>query len=490
MKLNVLLTHMQPLAVSGASDTLVQGITYDSRQVREGFIFCALPGQRADGHDYIEDALQRGAVAIVSERAAPLPHSPVAFIQTRDARQALALLAKAFYGDPSRRLAVVGITGTNGKTTTAFMVRDILRAAERQPGLIGTVNYEIGARIIPATRTTPEASDLQRLLAEMVRVGCRSAVLEVTSHALVQQRVAGLEFAAALFTNLTHDHLDYHGTFAEYFEAKALLFRSLMRQHTKAPAIINVDDPWGEKLAQLPELQLPLITCSLEREALVRVTRMQVSAAGTEMDVESPWGRVSFAIKLLGRFNAANALLALAAAGALGIAPELSAGVLAQIACVPGRLEEIKSNQGFQVFVDYAHTEDALQNVLSTLREITTGRLLVVFGCGGNRDQKKRPLMGAVAARLADYIILTSDNPRKENPSAIIAQIRGGIPGSDQHEVIEDRYEAIARALALAEEGDSVLIAGKGHENYQEFADTVIPFDDRQVVRECLGIRE
>ncbi len=488
MKLNLLLERIHPVSVSGAADLEIKGIACDSRQVKPGFIFCALRGQREDGNRYVQDAIDKGATVVLSDQASVLSRGQVIFVEVRDPREAVAVLAGAYHGDPSRKLAVVGITGTNGKTTTAFMVRDILRAAGRKPGLIGTVEYEIGGRVIPAGRTTPEAVDLQKILAEMVNVGCQSAVMEVSSHALVQKRVLGIEFDVAVFTNLTHDHLDYHLTMDQYFEAKASLFQGLAHQKKKAAVVINVDDPWGEKLSRLPGLNAQMITYGTLPGAMVRAGRLQVSPKGSTVDVQSPWGPLTLSMNLLGRYNVHNALAALAACGALNVEPQLSADVLARMNAVPGRLEEIKTGYGFQVFVDYAHTEDALKNVLTTLRELTVNRLIVVFGCGGNRDMKKRPLMGAVVAHLADYAILTSDNPRQENPSDIIAQIREGMRGTDEYEVVEDRYEAITKALALAEQGDVVLIAGKGHENYQEFTNTVIPFDDRQVVRECLGI--
>lgn len=490
MKLHGLLERLQPVSVSGTADVDVKGVAYDSRQVKPGFVFCALQGQREDGNRYVQDAIDKGAAVVVSELAAPPGRGQAVFVQVRDPREALAVLAGACYGDPSRQLQTIGVTGTNGKTTVAFMSRDILRAAGRKPGLLGTVEYEIGDRVIPASRTTPEASDLQKMLAEMVGVGCQSAVMEVSSHALVQKRVWGMEFDVAVFTNLTHDHLDYHATVAQYFEAKSLLFQGLARQEKKAVAVINVDDPWGEKLARLPGLDAKVLTYGTLPGAMVRAESIQLGPTGSEVNAQSPWGPVALKLRLPGRFNVHNALAAMAACGVLGVPPAVSAEALSKMSAVPGRLEEIKTGQGFQVFVDYAHTEDALKNVLTTLRELAANRLIVVFGCGGNRDTKKRPLMGNVVARLADYAILTSDNPRKENPSDIIAQIRSGMQETHEYEVVEDRYEAIARALSLAEKGDVVLIAGKGHENYQEFTNTVIPFDDRQVVRECLGIRE
>ncbi len=488
MKLNLLMERVQTISVSGSTDVDVKGITHDSRRVKPGFIFCALPGQRDDGNQYVQDAIDKGAIAIVSDRATSMSRGQVVSIQVSEPRATVAALACAFYGDPSRKLKVLGITGTNGKTTAAFMARDIFRAAGRKPGMIGTVDYEIGDRIIPAGRTTPEATDLQKMLAEMVHVGCDSVTMEVSSHALVQKRILGIEFDVVVFTNLTHDHLDYHASMPQYFAAKALLFQGLARQKKRAFAVINMDDPWGEQLARLPELKAQVITCGLSRNAMVHAERIKIDANGSHVDVCSPWGSVTLNMQLLGRFNVHNALTALAACGVLDVDPALSAAVLSKMTSVPGRLEEIKTNQGFQVFVDYAHTEDALHNVLTTLREITSNRLIVVFGCGGDRDNKKRPLMGGVVARLADYAVLTSDNPRKENPSDIIAQIRNGIQDPDAYEVVADRYEAITRALSLADKGDVVLIAGKGHEKYQEFANTVIPFDDCQVVRECMRI--
>ncbi|MCX6993614.1 MAG: UDP-N-acetylmuramoyl-L-alanyl-D-glutamate--2,6-diaminopimelate ligase [Kiritimatiellaeota bacterium] len=488
MKLNTLLTVIKPLAVGGSGDPDIKGLAYDSRKIKPGFMFFALPGQHQDGNHFVQDALTRGAAAVVSDQAAPVSHGSAIFIRVSDPRAAMAELAAAFYNNPSASLQVVGITGTNGKTTTAFMLRDIFTDAGRRTGLIGTVAYEIGDRTIPASRTTPESVDLQDMLAQMVHVGCRSAVMEVSSHALIQKRVGGVDFDIAVFTNLTHDHLDYHATKENYFQAKTLLFRSLNRCRKKPVAVVNLDDPYGRELVQDVPLEADLITYATGQEAAVRAVNLQITSAGSVFDVHSPWGEAQVKLKLLGHYNVSNALAALAAAGVAGVPLARAARVVSQMMAVPGRLEEISIAGGFQVFVDYAHTEDALHNVLSTLRAITPGKLIVVFGCGGNRDCKKRPLMGAVATRLADYVLLTSDNPRKENPIEIIAQIRAGCRQSDNVEVVEDRHEAIVRALSLAEAGDVVLIAGKGHENYQEFANTVIPFDDRQVVRESLGI--
>ncbi|MBU0714946.1 MAG: UDP-N-acetylmuramoyl-L-alanyl-D-glutamate--2,6-diaminopimelate ligase [Verrucomicrobia bacterium] len=488
MKLSTLLAVIKPLAVGRPGDPDIKGLAYDSRKIKPGFIFFALHGQNQDGNQFVPDAVTRGAAAVVSDQAAPVSHGPAIIIRVSDPRQAMAELAAAFNNNPSANLQVVGITGTNGKTTTAFMLRDIFTDAGRHTGLIGTVAYEIGGRTIPANRTTPESVDLQDMLAQMVHVGCQSAVVEVSSHALIQKRVGGIDFDVAVFTNLTHDHLDYHATKENYFQAKVLLFRGLSRCHKKPVAVVNLDDPYGRELVRDVPLEADLITYATGQDAAVRAVNLQITSAGSVFEVHSPWGEAQVKLKLLGHYNVSNTLAALAVAGATGVPLARAAQVVSQMMAVPGRLEEISIEGGFQVFVDYAHTEDALHNVLSTLREITPGKLIVVFGCGGNRDRKKRPLMGAVATRLADYVLLTSDNPRKENPIEIIAQIRAGCKHSDNVEVVEDRHEAIIRALSMAEKGDVVLIAGKGHENYQEFTNTVIPFDDRQVVRECLGI--
>lgn len=496
MKLNAILESVKQFSPNPRFDPDIKGLAYDSRQVRPGYIFFALNGQRQDGRLFIQDAIDRGAEVIVADqaghalRAASLSgKGQTIILPTTDARLAMAQIARVFYQNPSARLKVVGITGTNGKTTTAFMIKNVFDAAGLKAGMIGTVEYIIGRRIIPATRTTPESVDLQQMLDQMTGADCRSAVMEVSSHALVQKRVSGIDFDAAVFTNLTHDHLDYHQTMEKYFQAKALLFRNLGKSIKKPVAVVNLDDPYGRQLALLPEVQTGLMSYGLQEQATIRAVNLSLKPQGTSFEVLSPWGGANVSMRLLGRYNMSNALAAIATCGALGIKPSLVAEVLGQMTCVPGRLEEIQTAAGFQVFVDYAHTDDALRNVLTTLREVTSGRLVVVFGCGGNRDVKKRPLMGAVAEEMADYAILTSDNPRREEPDAIISQILTGFKTRDKVDVIPDRFEAIARALSIAEKGDVILIAGKGHENYQEFANTIIPFDDRQVVRECLGMK-
>ena len=353
-------------------------------------------------------------------------------------------------------------------------------------GLIGTVRYEIGERVIPASRTTPEAPDVQFMLDQMVRSGCRSAVMEVSSHALVQKRVYGCDYDVAVFTNLTRDHLDFHKTMDQYYQAKTLLFRSLGQLHKKATAVINIDDPWGMELASTNGMNAGLVTYGVHPSALVRAEDIELSARGTSFQFISPWGESTVLLPLYGRLNVSNALAAMSACAALGVDVPAMVRALGGMPPVPGRMELIPNAQGVFAFVDYAHTDDALQNALSTLSELKQKRLIVVFGCGGDRDKSKRPLMGAVAAQYADHAIVTSDNPRSEKPEAIIQDIVEGMGSGTVHDVVPDREEAIARAIGMAQPGDIVLIAGKGHENYQEFGKTIIPFDDRDVVRRYL----
>jgi len=485
MRLESFTRIIQPITIRGPLNFDIEGIAYDSRQVRKNYLFVALRGAHADGARYIDDALRRGATAIVSEEDR-WPRRDIAHIRVEDARRALAEISCAFYNHPSQRIEAFGITGTNGKTTTAFMLRHILDRAGRHPGLIGTIRYEIGDRVIPAARTTPEAPDIQFMLDQMVRVGCRSAVMEVSSHALDQKRVWGLDFDVGVFTNLTRDHLDYHKDIRSYFFAKTQLFRGLGGIEKEAAAVINIDDEWGMELANTPGLIARLLTYGTHPGAMIRAEDIEATAGGSTFRFLSPWGDVSVSLPLLGRFNVSNALAAMAAGCARGIAPEQMAAALAEMPAVPGRLELVANGRGPRVFVDYAHTDDALANVLVTLRALQPRRLICVFGCGGDRDREKRPLMGATAARLADHVVFTSDNPRTENPDAIIDEIMTGAGVRDGLERVVNREDAIARAISRAQPGDIVLIAGKGHETYQDFGSTVIPFDDREIARKCL----
>ena len=404
-------------------------------------------------------------------------------------RPALADLAATFYGLPARRLKLAAVTGTNGKTTTTFLIKHICEKAGLRCGLIGTVRYEIGERVLPAARTTPESLDLQELLAQIANAGCRAAAMEVSSHALTQERVRGLEWDVAVFTNLTQDHLDYHGTMENYFESKAKLFAQLAQQKKRKPiAVVNMDDHYGEQLLDKIDTKISVITFGMGVRADFRASNYRMEFGGTSYQLDARGKSYLVRLPLIGRFNVANSMAALAAANALGLNLREAVLSLGKSPQVPGRLEMVPAKRKFQVFVDYAHTPDALLNVLKTLRQLEPGHLIVVFGCGGDRDRQKRPLMGRIADQNADYSIITSDNPRKEDPNAIISEIEKGF-GSDRYEKVAGRAEAIARAIAVAQPRDIILIAGKGHETYQEFADHTVPFDDIQVARRAIEDR-
>lgn len=482
-------SEMEPLLLDKPPAIQFTGVQCDSRRVRPGDIFVAVTGVRDDGAKYGAAALAKGAVAIVSE--VPLRDCGKATILVKDARQAQAILACAINGWPGRKMEVFGITGTNGKTTTAWLLHEMLTEYGQQVGLITTVQVSYLDRVIPAVRTTPDACELQAQLAAMASVGCHSVVMEVSSHALHQHRVGGLRFAGAAFTNLSQDHLDYHGTMADYWEAKKKLFALLAQDHPGAPAVCFIDAAYGEDMATyIATLPLKRITCGFSDAADIRAQHIALNPDGTTFTFagEAPHGRGPFSIPikshLAGRYNIANMLCAAALALEAGVPPETIAVVLQKVHPQWGRLERLPVKAPFRIFVDYAHTDDALTQVLSAVREMGTGRILVVFGCGGDRDRKKRPLMGAACAKGADVLVVTSDNPRSEDPDAIIKEILAGIPdGTDVH-VEPDRRAAIHLALSLARENDVVLVAGKGHEAFQEVAGRVFPFDDRQVAQE------
>ncbi len=480
MTLETLLDGVNITKITGKTSCEILGIAYDSRRVTAGTLFVALDGEHVNGVQYIEEAIRRGAAAVLSQMPSVCGEK-FPSIEVADARLALAQISKTFYDHPAERLCTVGITGTNGKTTVSFMLREIFKKAGRHPGLIGTVHYEIGERILPATRTTPEAPDIQLMLSQMEGTGCDSVIMEVSSHALAQQRIEGIFYDAAVFTNLTQDHLDYHGTIESYFSVKARLFGAVCRF-----AIINRDDPWGHRLLKEKMGNDDCFSYGFNAEADVRGYNVFSEASGSHMRVESPWGNVEISLQLIGEFNLHNALAAFATAAALGVPVEKIVEALADMKRVPGRLEAIANKKGKRIFVDYAHTDDALKNVLEALRTITSGRLIVVFGCGGNRDKTKRFLMGQVASRLADYSIITNDNPRSEVPENIAANIVVGFDSKHNYEVLLDRQTAIVRGLELIRKRDILLIAGKGHETFQEFQNTIVPFDDREVVREAL----
>ncbi len=470
--------------------TAVTSVAYDSRRVVPGAVFVALKGLKADGATFAAQAEARGAIAIVAE--APRPEgAAVPWLVVTDARLALALLGAEFYGHPSHEMPVVGVTGTNGKTTTAYLLAAIFEAAGIQAGLLGTVTYRIGRDEREASRTTPEGPDVQSLLRDMRTAGCGACVMEVSSHALALKRVDGTRFAAGIFTNLTRDHLDFHEDMEAYFAAKQRLFAMLP---PGAPGIVNLDDPRGGALAASCGRA---VTYAMTRPADVMPGPMDITLGGLSFDVQTPRGTVKVRSKLVGRPNASNILGAIAAAGAIDVPVEAIERGLATLSGVPGRFEVVSdAADDLTVVVDYAHTDDALRNLLETARPLARARLVTVFGCGGDRDRTKRPLMGMVAARLSDVVVITSDNPRSEDPQRVIDEITRGIPAGSQGPgrtptvlSLVDRAEAITRAVELAQTGDVVLIAGKGHEKYQQIGDRVLPFDDVEVARTALARR-
>ncbi len=485
MQLKTLLAAIPVREIIGPSDRAVESIAYDSRRVQRNGCFVAMRGEKSDGHDFIGQAIEKGASVIVAEREEK--HSRATCVVVENTRHALADLASTFYGFPARKLKLAAITGTNGKTTTTFLVKHICEKAGTRCGLLGTVRYEIGERVLPAGRTTPESLDLQELLAQIANAGCRAAAMEVSSHALALERTRGIEWDVAVFTNLTQDHLDFHGTMENYFASKAKLFTQLSKQAKKRKpvAIVNIDDRYGDQLLAKIDKKISVVTFGMGVHADFRASNYRKEFGGTSYQLDARGKSYLVRVPLIGRFNVANSLAALATANALGISLREAVLSLGKSPQVPGRLEMVPAKRQFQVFVDYAHTPDALLNVLKTLRELNPRRLIVVFGCGGDRDKQKRPLMGEVVDRNADHAIITSDNPRKENPDAIIADVEKGFR-SDHFEKIVDRAQAIARAIELAQPRDIVLIAGKGHENYQEFADHTVPFEDIQVARRAL----
>jgi UDP-N-acetylmuramoyl-L-alanyl-D-glutamate--2,6-diaminopimelate ligase len=486
MQLRQLINEFPTVSVEGSLDREVAGITYDSRRVGPGMIFVAIPGQNVDGHDFINSAIDRGAAAVICERNGFVSQR-VTKIKVTDVREALALAAAAYYQHPSTKLKVIGVTGTNGKTTVAFMVKHLLETAGVKTGLLGTIRYEVGERMFPAQRTTPEALEVQQMLASMVRGDCEACVMEVSSHALDQKRVCGVDFDVAIFTNLTQDHLDYHDAMESYFQAKQRLFTPRFLGTKRGGSVVNIDDTFGQRLLSETKAEIQL-TYGLREAAMLRASDIQLGQDATRMAVETPDFNFHCRLPLIGRHNVYNALAAVGAGIVLKLGATPLKTALNTMDPVPGRLENVAPGFPFGVYVDYAHTEDALRKVLTTLRELIEGRLLVTFGCGGSRDQGKRSKMGRAAAELADFTVITTDNPRKEDPTRIAAQIEEGYRSLRQsHYLVElDRRRAIHEIMAMARPGDAVLIAGKGHETYQEFEDTVVPFDDRIYARESL----
>ncbi|GBD97394.1 MAG TPA: UDP-N-acetylmuramoyl-L-alanyl-D-glutamate--2,6-diaminopimelate ligase [Nitrospirae bacterium] len=493
-----LLENVKVKCRNGVPDAEIKGIAYDSRAVEKDFLFVAVKGFSVDGHDYIEDAVNRGAAAVIAEHAVEITGAGQSAIQNRaalievpDSREALALISAAFYGHPSRRLSLIGITGTNGKTTTSFITKNIIDAGGEKTGLLGTIRYMTGDRTTAAFNTTPESLDLQSYLSEMVYNKVQYAVLEVSSHALALKRVEGCFFKVAAFTNFSQDHLDFHGTMDEYFRTKSKLFSCL---DTGGTAVLNIDDPVIGPLAK--KLDCNVITCGIDKGAMIRAENISEQGAenrehgnslpyGLSFDVRTPEGGFTVSSGLIGRFNVYNILMSVGIAYALGIGEDVIQQGIRNTMPVEGRFEKIDEGRDFLCIVDYAHTDDALRKLIEEARSVSRGRVITVFGCGGDRDRTKRPLMGAAASELSDFVVVTSDNPRSEDPLLIMEEIVPGMKRNN-YTLIPDREEAIMQAVSMAREGDIVLVAGKGHEDYQEIKGVRRHFSDREILRKAI----
>jgi UDP-N-acetylmuramoyl-L-alanyl-D-glutamate--2,6-diaminopimelate ligase len=484
MKLRELLEGCSIRTVAGDLDVEILGLAYDSREVFPGFVFCAIRGTRTDGNNFVPKAIARGAVAVVSA-SPPISSLRMPWIQVEDERAALAGMAGNFFGHPTGKLHLVGITGTNGKTTTTYLVEEILKAADRTAAAFGTIEYRGPGFQFPAERTTPEAPDLEKLFRQVVDAGWEYAVMEVSSHAIAMKRVQELRFEVAVFTNLSRDHLDFHGDMESYFRTKKKLFEGLCGVPPRM-MVLNIDDSRYEELRNIDPSRV--ISYGMQLAADICPLSYHFTWEGTEARYKTPVGEMDVRTSLMGKPNLFNIGAAIGAAVALGVPADAISRGIQQLPNVPGRFEPVNAGQKFRVIVDYAHTDDALLKLMQTASEITAGRLIVVFGCGGERDHTKRPAMGEVAARESDYAIVTSDNPRGEDPMAIIHEIEAGMAGIDDahYQIIVDRREAIRTALTEAREGDTVVIAGKGHETYQTIGSVSYPFDDRAVARELL----
>ena len=485
VQLNELLDALKEKEVFGPQDVEIREIAYDSRRIKKDSLFVAIKGFRTDGHRFINEALLKGARAVVMKEKIPLGGG-VTGIRVPDTRKALALLADRFYHHPSRKIRLIGITGTNVKTTTSYLVEAILTVDKKRCGLLGTIAHKIGSKTIPVQITTPESLDLQCMLASLVEKKIKYAVMEVTSHALELSRIEGVKFSIAVFTNLSIDHLDFHETMKNYLEAKTRLFTRLPK---KASTVINIDDPQSNYLKK--RTPCSILTYGIEKKANIRAKKIDLSLKGSSFKVKTPGWELDIDLPLPGRHNIYNALAAIGVAFLLKIPPSAIKEGLERVENIPGRFEKIDEGQDFWVIVDYAHTDDALKKVLATCRELIKGRVILVFGCGGDRDRSKRPLMGEVAARYSDYTIITNDNPRSEEPLSIVSGIEVGMKrGDGRYTIILDREEAIKKGIEEAGPEDMVLITGKGHETTQTIGTQVLPFDDREIVRKILRKRE
>ncbi len=483
MLLNELVDGVAIKSASGSGlSQAVSGLAFDSREVKSGFVFFALAGQDVDGNDFVDAAVEAGAVAIVSEQPYPASHE-VAWLQVQDARYTMGRMAANFYGHPSLHYPVVGVTGTNGKTTTSFLIHHIFEKSLHRAGLIGTIHYSSGDGLVPASHTTPESLVLQGLLSDMLENSCRAVAMEVSSHGIVQHRVEGVHFDAAIFTNLSQDHLDFHRSMDAYFEAKAGLFDQMDRDGTKqGTAIVNIDDIYGERLLKRSFTRLKTYSFGRNANADFRIENERSTFNGSQFKLSFKSRSFLVNTPLIGAFNIANAAAAIAGAYAAGLNLREIIQSMADAPQVPGRLEAVQGMQtNYRVFVDYAHTPDALENVLRTLRGLDPARIITVFGCGGDRDMTKRAPMARMAEEGSDYCLLTADNPRTEDPAQILADAEKGFTRDGRYEVIDDRSAAIGKAVEMAGERDIVLVAGKGHETYQEINGIRHDFDDRKI---------
>lgn len=484
MKIRELIEESEIVSISGSDELQVSGISYDSRKVEPGHIFVAMQGEKVDGHNFIGNAVEKGAIAIIHDREiadSGTVSQSATLIQVKDSRKSLAYASNALYRMPSRSMTVIGITGTNGKTTTTYILKSILEAWGKKVGLIGTIQYMISDAVYPATHTTPESLEFQALLHDMRASGCSHVVAEVSSHALSQKRIDNTVFRAGVFTNLTRDHLDFHGTMDEYFLSKKRFFTDLLDKN--AMSIINHDDSWGRRLAE--GLLTGTYTYGLEAGADLMASEMNNSFDGLRFRLTFRGRAYDIVSPLVGLPNVYNILSAAGAAAAVGVPWEVIAEGIRISPPIRGRFEKVDAGQKFLAIVDYAHTEDALERLIYTARSLTKGRIITVFGCGGDRDRGKRPRMGAIATRLSDFVIITSDNPRSEKPEDIIKDVETG--ASRRNYLVEaDRKEAIKRAVLMAEDNDVLLVAGKGHETCQEIGGTRFPFNDREVIEESI----
>ncbi|MCK5594664.1 UDP-N-acetylmuramoyl-L-alanyl-D-glutamate--2,6-diaminopimelate ligase [bacterium] len=489
MKLQKLISVLESFSISGRKDIEINGIAVDSNDIKNGFAFICVKGAKADGHNFVNDAIFRGAVVLIVEKDVEVL-ADITIIKVSNTKKILPVIADTFYDYPSNRMNVIGVTGTNGKTTTTYFIDQIFRKAGHKTGIIGTINYRIGERIIPAVNTTPNPIQLRVLLSKMLEAGIETVIMEVSSHAIDQKRIAGIEFDTCIFTNLTPEHLDYHETFEKYRDTKLRFFEQMgknSRKNTVKKAIINTDDPVSRRF--LDVCRTEIITYGLNTNASVYAADIRSTLNGSRFRLHiSPDKNTDAKINIAGKYNIYNALAATSAALAFGLSlSEIKSG-LESLKSVSGRFEKITTDAGFYIIVDYAHTPDGMKQVLSAAKALKPNRIITVFGCGGDRDKLKRPQMGKISSELSDHIIITSDNPRTEDPMNIIEGIIHGIKDTDSSnlEIIPDRKNAIKKAIELAKKNDLIMILGKGHETYQVLKDTVVPFDDREVVKEIL----